>query len=299
VASALSVTEGTIPFGGAETWYRIVGSGEAEGAVPLLTLHGGPGAAHDYLESMQELAHTGRRVIFYDQLGCGRSPYPEEPSKWTVDLFVQEVDAVREALGLDEVHLLGQSWGGMLGMEYALTRPPGLRSLVICDSPSSMRLWVKEANRLREDLPPEIQQALLQHEAAGTTQSEEYQAAMQVFYDRHVCRVVPNPDYVQRSLAQIVNQVYLTMNGPSEFHVVGTLKDWDITPRLGGITVPTLVISGAYDEATPLIARTVHEAIPGSEWVVFDESSHMPHVEEPERFEQVVGDWMRRFDPGA
>jgi L-proline amide hydrolase len=299
MASALPVTEGTIPFGGAETWYRIVGSGEVDGTVPMLTLHGGPGAAHDYLESMQELAHTGRRVIFYDQLGCGRSPYPEDPSKWTVELFVQEVDAVREALGLDEVHLVGQSWGGMLGMEYALTQPSGLRSLVICDSPSSMRLWVQEANRLREDLPPEIQQTLLQHEAAATTDSEEYQTAIQVFYDRHVCRVVPNPDYVQRSLSQILNQVYLTMNGPSEFHVVGTLKDWDITPRLGGITVPTLVISGAYDEATPLIARTVHEAIPGSEWVVFEESSHMPHVEEPERFQQVVGDWMKRFDPGA
>jgi proline-specific peptidase len=299
MASALSVTEGTIPFGGAETWYRIVGSREVDGAAPMLALHGGPGAAHDYLESMQELAHTGRRVIFYDQLGCGRSPYPEDPSKWTVELFVQEVDAVREALGLDEVHLVGQSWGGMLGMEYALTQPSGLRSLVICDSPSSMRLWVQEANRLREDLPPEIQQTLLQHEAAGTTQSDEYQAAIQVFYDRHVCRVVPNPDYLQRSLAQILNQVYLTMNGPSEFHVVGTLKDWDITPRLGGITVPTLVISGAYDEATPLIARTVHEAIPGSEWVLFEESSHMPHVEEPERFRQVVGDWMKRFDPGA
>jgi L-proline amide hydrolase len=98
---------------------------------------------------------------------------------------------------------------------------------------------------------------------------------------------------------QILNQVYLTMNGPSEFHVVGTLKDWDITPRLGGITVPTLVISGAYDEATPLIARTVHEAIPGSEWVMFEESSHMPHVEEPERFQQVVADWMKRHDAGA
>jgi L-proline amide hydrolase len=187
----------------------------------------------------------------------------------------------------------------MLGMEYALTQPSGLRSLIICDSPSSMRLWVQEANRLREDLPPEVQQTLLRHEAAGTTESDEYQTAMQAFYDRHVCRVVPAPDYVRRSMEQILNQVYLTMNGPSEFHVVGTLKDWDITPRLGGITVPTLVISGAHDEATPLIARTVHEAIPGSEWVLFEESSHMPHVEEPERFTQVVGDWMKRHDPGA
>jgi L-proline amide hydrolase len=296
VSSARTVTEGTIPFGGAETWYRVVGDGEKPGALPILLLHGGPGGAHDYLESMQELADTGRRVIFYDQLGCGRSPYPSDPAKWTVELFVDEVDAIRDALGLDRLHLLGQSWGGMLGMEYALRQPPGLQSLIVCDSPASMRLWVQEANRLREGLPPDVQQTLLRHEAEGTTESDEYQTAIHVFYDRHVCRVVPAPDYVQRSMDQILNEVYLTMNGPSEFHVVGTLKDWDITPRLGEISVPTLIISGAHDEATPLISRTINEGIPGSEWVLFDDSSHMPHVEEPERFLQVVGDWLERHD---
>jgi len=299
VSSARTVTEGTIPFGGAETWYRVVGDGEKPGALPILLLHGGPGGAHDYLESMQELADTGRRVIFYDQLGCGRSPYPSDPAKWTVELFVDEVDAIRDALGLDRLHLLGQSWGGMLGMEYALRQPPGLQSLIVCDSPASMRLWVQEANRLREGLPPDVQQTLLRHEAEGTTESDEYQTAIHVFYDRHVCRVVPAPDYVQRSMDQILNEVYLTMNGPSEFHVVGTLKDWDITPRLGEISVPTLIISGAHDEATPLISRTINEGIPGSEWVLFDDSSHMPHVEEPERFLQVVGDWLERLDPGT
>jgi len=296
VTSALSVTEGTIPFAGGETWYRVVGDGEKEGALPLLLLHGGPGAAHDYLESMQELARTGRRAIFYDQLGCGRSPYPSDPGKWTVQLFVDEVNAVREALSLDRIHLLGQSWGGMLGMEYALTQPDGLESLIICDSPSSMELWVSEANRLREQLPPEVQETLLRHEADVTTDSAEYLAACDVFYDRHVCRVRPYPDYVQRSFDQIANEVYLTMNGPSEFHCVGTLRGWDVTPRLGEIRVSTLVISGAHDEATPLIARTVHDGIPGSEWVLFDDSSHMPHVEEPERFLQVVGDWLERHD---
>jgi proline-specific peptidase len=299
VPDALPVTEGTIPFSGGETWYRVIGDGEKEGALPVLLLHGGPGGAHDYLEPMGELAQTGRRAIFYDQLGCGRSPYPSDPSKWTVELFVEEVDAVRDALGLARLHVLGQSWGGMLGMEYALTQPEGLQSLIICDSPSSMQLWVKEANRLRALLPPEVNETLLRHEQAGTTDSEEYEAASQVFYDRHVCRVVPNPDYVKRSLEQMPNEVYMTMNGPSEFHCIGTLRTWDVTPRLGEIEVPTLVISGQYDEATPLIARTVHQAIPGSEWVLFEDSSHMPHVEEPERFLQVVGDWLERHDPGT
>lgn len=296
----LPVHEGRIPFGGASTWYKVVGEGEGSGKAPLLCLHGGPGGAHDYLESIQELARTERRVIFYDQLGCGRSPYPSDPEKWTVELFVDELDAVRDALGLDTLHVLGQSWGGMLAMEYALTQPSGVRSLTICDSPASMRQWVDEANRLRAELPAEVQETLLRHEEAGTTDDPEYEQACQAFYDRHVCRVRPYPDFVQRSFDQLAgNEVYLTMNGPSEFHTIGTLKEWNIIPRLGEITIPSLVVSGRYDEATPLIAQTVRDGIPGAEWVVFEESSHMPHVEEPERFLAVVGEWLERRDPGA
>jgi L-proline amide hydrolase len=186
----------------------------------------------------------------------------------------------------------------MLGMEYALIQPSGLDSLVICDSPSSIPLWVSEANRLRSLLPAEVNETLLRHEAAGTTDSPEYLDACDVFYDRHVCRVRPYPDYVQRSFDQMPNEVYMIMNGPSEFHSIGTLKDWDVTPRLGEIGVPTLVISGQHDEATPLIARTVQQGIPGAEWVLFEDSSHMPHVEETERFLQVVGEWLDRHDPG-
>ncbi len=291
--------EGTIPFKGYETWYRVIGEQEEPGKFPLLCLHGGPGAAHDYLESLEAMADTGRRVIFYDQLGCSRSSIPESrPEMWTVELFVEEVDAVRQALGLDEIHLLGQSWGGMLAMEYALTRPAGLESLTVASSPASMIQWVEEANRLREDLPPDVQQTLLRHEAAGTYTHPEYLAAMQVFYDRHVCRVVPNPEFVRRSFASIeVNpEVYHTMNGPSEFHVIGTLKEWDIIPRLGEIDVPTLVTSGRFDEATPLIAGTVHEGIRGSRWEIFEQSAHMPHAEEPERYMQVLDAFFRSVE---
>jgi L-proline amide hydrolase len=294
--------EGTIPFKGYETWYRIVGTGEEPGKFPLLCLHGGPGAAHDYLDSLSEMADSGRRVLFYDQLGCNRSSIPESrPEMWTVELYVEEVDAVRNALGLDRIHLLGQSWGGMLAMEYALTQPEGLESLTIASSPASMIQWVAEANRLREELPPQVQQTLLLHEAAGTVDSPAYKEAMQVFYDRHVCRVVPNPDYVKRSFDSIERnpEVYFTMNGPSEFHVVGTLKQWDIIPRLGEIKVPTLVTSGRFDEATPLIAGTVHDGIAGSQWVIFEESSHMAHAEEPERYMQVLGEFFTAVEENA
>jgi proline-specific peptidase len=287
--------EGTIPFRGYETWYRIVGEEEEPRKFPLVCLHGGPGAAHDYLESLEAMADTGRRVIFYDQLGCGRSSIPEsKPEMWTVELYVDELNALRQALGLDHIHLLGQSWGGMLAMEYALTQPEGLESLTIASSPASMIQWVEEANRLREDLPPDVQQTLLDHESAGTVDSPEYKAAMDVFYARHVCRVDPLPEYVQRTFTAIDRnpEVYFTMNGPSEFHVVGTLKDWDIIPRLGEIRVPTLVTSGRHDEATPMIAGTVHDGIPGSQWVLFEESSHMPHAEEPERYMQVLDEFL-------
>lgn len=299
VAATRPAREGTIPFKGYETWYRIVGEEEEPGKLPLLLLHGGPGAAHDYLESLDAMADTGRRVIYYDQLGCGRSAIPEsKPEMWTVELYVEEVDVVREALGLHHIHLLGQSWGGMLGMEYALTRPAGLESLTIASSPASMVQWVEEANRLRNELPPHVQEALLKHEAAGTYEEQEYTDAVQIFNDRHVCRVTPTPEYVQRTWAAIARspEVYNTMNGPSEFHVIGTLKNWNVIPRLGEITVPTLVTSGAYDEATPLIARTVRDGIPGARWELFEESSHMPHVEEEARYMNILDSFLTEVE---
>jgi proline-specific peptidase len=189
----------------------------------------------------------------------------------------------------------------MLAMEYALTQPRGLESLIIASSPASMIQWVEEANRLREDLPSDVQQTLLHHEAAGTVESAEYKTAMDAFYARHVCRVDPLPEYVQRSFTAIDRnpEVYFTMNGPSEFHVVGTLKNWDIIPRLGEIRVPTLVTSGRYDEATPLIAETVHNGIPGSRWVIFEESSHMAHAEEPERYMRVLDGFLSDVESRA
>ena len=189
--SAYPSHEGYTSFRNYKVWYRIVGDHEEAGKLPLLVLHGGPGAAHDYLEPLEALAATGRRVIFYDQLGCGRSDQPHNPDLWTVDLFVEELGVMRQALGLAHTHILGQSWGGMLAMQYALTQPQGVASLIIANSPASMPQWVAEANRLRADLPPEVQQTLLRHEAAGTTDDPAYQEAVQVFYDRHFCRVVP------------------------------------------------------------------------------------------------------------
>ena len=146
--------EGFISFRGYKVWYGIVGEREKPGKLPLLCLHGGPRAPHDYLEPIGATANTGRRVVFYDQLGSGNSDHPHKPEMWTVKLFMEEVGVVRQALGLKQVHLLGQSRGGMLAMEYALTKPSGLASLIVADSPASMQQWIAETSRLRSELPP-------------------------------------------------------------------------------------------------------------------------------------------------
>ena len=287
---------------GHETWYRVVGQLDPGAPqTPVVICHGGPGAAHDYCEPIADLSRSGRACVLYDQLGCGRSELlPDAPADvWTPRLFKDELAELTRHLGIaDRYAVVGQSWGGMLAMEHALDRPAGLRGIVVADSPASMTLWVSEANRLREALPQEVQRTLTWHEEAGTTDDPEYEAAVAVFYERHLCRVVPMPDCVRRSFAQIAANptVYHTMNGPSEFHVVGSLKTWDITDRLPEITTPTLLVSGRHDEATPLIVGQIRERIPGAEWVIFEESSHMPHVEEPEAFLEAVEAFLGSID---
>lgn len=293
--------EGFISFDGYKVWYRVVGSGEQDGKSPLLCLHGGPGVPHDYLEPLEAVAATGRRVIFYDQLGVGNSDHPDDPSLFTVELYLQELGAVRRELGLERVHLLGQSWGGMLALEYALARPEGLLSLTLADTPASMPQWSAETNRLRALLPPEVRQILDRHEAAGTTGEPAYQEAMMVFYRRHVCRLDPWPRCLERTFEKMAEAplVYLTLVGPREFHVTGTLKDWDVTGRLGEIEAPTLVLGGRHDEATPAITATVQRGIPGARRVIFENSSHMPHLEEPELYLRVLGGFLAEVEGRA
>ncbi|SEQ26742.1 tricorn interacting aminopeptidase F1. Serine peptidase. MEROPS family S33 [Faunimonas pinastri] len=299
-SSGTGVIEGFAPYGEYQTWYRVTGDLQS-GKPPLIVVHGGPGCTHDYVDSFKRLASTGRAVVHYDQVGNGRSTHLREKGAdfWTVDFFKRELDSLIDHLGVRSAyHVLGQSWGGMLGSEFAATRPRGLKSLVIADSPASMELWLQAANELRAQLPPEVQETLLRHEEAGTTGSPEYDAAVLIFYQRHVCRVKPMPEEVARTFAAIADDptVYHTMNGPSEFHVIGSLKSWSMIGRLGTVEVPTLLISGKYDEATPATVQPFADEIPDVRWTVFDHSSHMPHVEETELCMQVVGDFLAEHD---
>jgi L-proline amide hydrolase len=297
---AASVTDGIAKFGEYETWYRITGELSTD-KTPLVVLHGGPGCVHDYLLPIAAIAETGRPVVHYDQIGNGRSTHlRDKPAEfWTVQLFLDELSSLVDSLGIAGRYLvLGQSWGGMLGAEHATLRPPGLRGLVIADSPAAMELWSVAADRLRAALPPGVEDTLRAHESASTTDSEGYRQATRVFYDRHVCRVVPWPDEVARSFAAIDDDptVYLTMNGPSEFYVIGSLSNWSIVDRLHLITVPTLLISGEHDEATPETVAPYHAGIPDVRWEILENCSHLPQIEDTERFNTLVAEFLNDCD---
>jgi proline-specific peptidase len=294
--TGMPIKEGFIPFRGYKTWYRVVGEQEEPGKYPLLCLHGGPGASWDYLEPLEAMTATGRRVVFYDQLGCGNSDEPHNPSMYTVDLYVEEIDAVRRTLGLDGIHILGQSWGGMLAMEYALTQPKGLICLILADTAASLPQWAAEARHLVSELPEEVQQTLQKHLEAGTTDSPEYREAYRVFSRRHIFGLEPKPEYLARMANKPGDEVYHAMWGVSEIHITGTLKDWDITARLGEIHTPTLILCGRYDEATPVLAETIHKEMHGSELVVFEKSAHFPHIEETERYLKVLSGFLDRVE---
>ena len=297
----MTSTEGYASFDDYETWYRIEGELGAGGPAPLVVLHGGPGATHDYLLPLTDLARDGRAVVFYDQLGNGKSTHlPDRGGDfWTVDLFVRELANLVDHLGIgDRHHVLGSSWGGFLAQEYAITQPAGLLSLVLSNTAASFPDSVAEMNRLRAELPPDVQAALDRHEREGTTDDPAYEEACMVFYRRHLCRLAEWPDDLVRSFAAIDDDptVYHTMNGPSEFHVVGTIKDWQSKDRLGLIQVPALVVSGRYDELTPALQEPLVAGIAGTEQVILEESSHTPFFEERERYMAVVDDWLRRHD---
>ncbi|MFE0028215.1 proline iminopeptidase-family hydrolase [Amycolatopsis sp. NPDC059021] len=295
-----TTVKGFAPFREFRTWYRVTGELGA-GKPAVVVVHGGPGSTHDYLLRLTALAGQGWPVVHYDQLGNGGSTHlpGRDGGFWTVDLFLDELDNLLRAVGVaDDYVLFGQSWGGMLAARHAAGRPAGLRGLVIANSPASYVLWRAEMAVLRGALPSDVDATLRAHETAGTTDSEEYYRAMRVFYDRHVCRIVPWPRDYLASFMETANDstVYLTMNGPSEFHVTGTLKDWSVEDCLSEIAVPALVLSGRHDEATPVTVRPFAEKIPDVRWEIFEESSHVPHLEEPERFDAVLVDYLKALE---
>jgi proline-specific peptidase len=286
--------DGHLTVPGGRIWYRIVGA-ERPG-IPILCLHGGPGMTHDYIENLGDLAQT-RPVVFYDQLGSGRSERPDHDSLWTVDRFVTELVAVREALGLQELHLFGNSWGGWLALQYVLDHRPDLASLTLSSSPPSVPRWIADSADLRAELDEPVRAVLDRHEASGYFGCPEYQWAITHFYRRHLCRIDPWPDCLERTFAGMNEQVYTTMWGPSEFGpVTGRLRDWDVTARLSEIGVPTLVTCGRHDEARPDHVAVLAAGIAGSELAIFEGSSHTAFIEERGLYVQTMDDFLARVE---
>lgn len=293
--NATEIREGYLPVPGGNVWYRIVGGG-AEG-VPLLVLHGGPGASSDYLEPLEALADE-RPIIFYDQLGGGNSDHPDDPSLWTVNRSVAEIAAVREALDLDEVHILGQSWGTALAVEYytLASGQDGVKSLVLSAPCLNAARWAVDQQEHVADLPGSARAAISESEASGTFSSPEYQEAMMLFYNRHVCRMEPWPDCLNRTFEKLGYPVYEQMWGPSEFTVTGTLREYNCTPQLGGIGVPVLFTCGEFDEASPETTAFYASLVPGAEVRVFEDASHEHHLEKSEEYLKTVREFLRRAE---
>ncbi len=297
------VTEDFAPYGPYQTWYRIIGDLHS-GKPPLFVLHGGPGCTHDYVDSFKGLAARGRAVIHYDQIGNGRSTHLRDKGAnfWTPDFFKAELSQSDRlsgrALGLLCSWPIGGRHSRCGVRRDAPSRPQGAgdRQLARLDGALDQR---GQSPPWR--LAARCAATLLAHEAAGSTDSKEYTQAMKVFYERHVCRVVPMPDEVARTFKAIEEDptAYHTMNGPSEFHVIGTLSNWSIIDRLTAIDVATLLISGRHDEATPATVQPYADTIPGARWHIFEDSSHMPHVEETAACLKVVGDFLEDADERA
>ncbi len=283
-------TEGYLELSNGRVWWRREGAGDA---LPILLLHGGPGAASYYLEPFAERLAEHRPVIIFDQLGCGRSDQPDDPMLWTLDRACEEVDDVRAALGLEHCHLLGQSWGGWLGIEYLCRGTTGIDRVVLASTSASMRQFGEESLRLIHALPPAICETILELSEARQYDDPAFVAASMEFYRRHVCRLDPWPEAMVLTADELDgNQAYLTMNGPNEFTLVGSLKDWDRQADLARISQPTLITCGRYDEITPACSETILAGIPDGRMVVFEESAHCAHLEELELYTVTVEEFL-------
>jgi L-proline amide hydrolase len=286
-------TEGFVEFRGHRTWYRVAGDRESD-ATPLLALHGGPGSTHNYFTPLEGLA-SRRPVVVYDQLGCGSSDRPTDV-EWTLDLFRDEVVAVREQLGLEQIHLLGTSWGGMLALEHVLSGAGGIKGLVLSSTLADAAQWASEQRRLRDALPPDVVATLDRHEQAGTYDDPEYIRAESMLFERHFYRGPHPRAELERMEEQRAPDVYRAMWGPNEWTMTGALSGWDVTGRLHEIDIPTLVIRGRHDMSTDAISARLVGGIRDAREVVLEESSHTPVLEETDRYLEAVGGFLDECD---
>ena len=293
MVAAMRAREGYVDFRGHRTWFRFVG--DLNSAVtPLLALHGGPGSTHNYFAPLEGLA-VERPVVLYDQIGCGKSDRPQD-IEWSVDVFRDELAVLREQLGLERIHLLGTSWGGMLAQEHVLSGAKGIVSLTLSSTLANLALWNEEQLKLKAALPPDVIEVLDRHEAAGTYDAPEYEEAMQAYMDRHFYRG-PRPRPELEAMAKgRASDVYRAMQGPNEWTTTGVLKGWDTRDRLQEIDLPTLVVRGRYDMCTEPVAAELVDRIRGARLAVLENSSHTPVLEETDAYLELISSFMREAE---
>ena len=284
------MTTGSMKWQYGETTYEIFGD-LSSGKTPLVLAHGGPGfTSHSMKVIARYVAATGRPAITYDQIGCGSSTHLQDKAKdfWTISLFLEEFALLVEHLGIaHNFALLGHSWGGLLAAEIAITRPSGLKALVLSSALADTDLWEVEARRLALEMPAEFSEPLIRNEDAGTIDTDEYAVAITEYYRRHLCRI-PAPPEILTAVEESGKDttVYSAMWGHSELSCTGNLKHHVVTDRLHHIDVPTQIFSGSYDESTPATNRTYLDGIKWSRWELFEESAHMTYVEEAAKYQR-------------
>jgi len=288
------IREGFLEISGWKIWYSI--AGEDKEGTPLLCLHGGPGAPHDYLKPLERLSDE-RPVILYDQLGCGNSDNPHDVNFFTVEKYVSELESVIKALKLSKVHIMGQSWGSILAASYYLDKKPAVVESMIFSGPvMSMKMFEEDQRRLLADMPKDFREIIYSCEESGNYSEHEYECAMAAYYKKHLCRIYPWPESMDKTMEKLAHEVYEYMQGPSEFTVTGTLKGLDLTGRLSELDLPVLYTCGEFDECMPETTKYYHKNTPGSKMAVFKGASHMHHLEKQNQYLAVISEFLSRAE---
>lgn len=289
----MKIETGMMPFKGFETYYRIVG--ERTVNPPLLLIHGGPGSTHNYFEVLDSLAETtNRQIISYDQIGCGESYVEGHKELWNLQTWTEELISIRNYLHLDKVHLLGQSWGGMLIIAYLIdTKPDGIESVILSSTLPSSSLWSHEQQRLISFMPKNEQEAIAKAVQTGDFTSTDYIKANDHYTVLHADEINDSTPECFRRKKRFGTESYLVAWGPNEYTPTGTLKDFDYTDRLHEIGQRTLIISGTNDECTPLIAKTMFDKIPNAKWELLDGARHMTFIDQTNNYKRILTDWLK------
>lgn len=256
---------------GQSVWTR----SEGEGSIKILLLHGGPGMTHEYLEPFSKYIKNKKvQIIYYDQLGSYYSDQPNDASLWNIPRFCEEVEEVRRAWNLDSFYLYGQSWGGMLAMEYATRYSNHLRGLIDSNMIDDMHAYEDYINKLRDSMDPSDVKYMKQKESESNLDDNHYNELVMKLYKSCICRLDPWPDAVNRAFDRINEQVYLTLQGPTEFTISGSLRTWSIRDRLNTIKVPTLLLGGKYDSMNPEVIKEMVDRFPNAEAHICSNGSH-------------------------